>query len=338
MGGRASAVGRGASVVVEAGRFRPHLVRRTARRHSLRTEAALRSSKLLSPELAGHALGRFLALLRELGNVTTVELWQTPASPLPATPTIRLTGADIVRIGGIGVETAQAASMLAALGFAVKPAEEDALRVSPPWWRTDVTHEVDVIEEVLRIVGYGQIAPVTLPALPPLVPQTSVWDQEEQLRALLCAWGYDEVILDTFLLELASDRASVGDLVRVVNPPAGIDALRPMLLPNMLSAARYLPLLAPRRRLFEIGHVFRQAAGRPEERRAVAWLLLRGAGPESWLERDAPDALYRLKAECLAVLNSLGLRAVTESEDDLPFPFVVGQALRILDTQGQTLG
>ena len=89
---------------------------------------------------------------------------------------------------------------------------------------------------------------------------------------------------------------------------------------------------------FEIGHVFRQLAGGPEERHAVAWLLLRGAGPESWLDRDEPDELYRLKGEALAALNTLGLRVATESADGLPFPFVAGRAVRLLDMAGRTLG
>jgi phenylalanyl-tRNA synthetase beta chain len=154
----------------------------------------------------------------------------------------------------------------------------------------------------------------------------------------LCAWGYDEVILDSFLLEPASSLAGAEDLVRVVNPPAGTDILRPMLLPNMLSAARYLPLLTPRRRLFEIGHVFRQGVSGPEERRALAWLLLRGVGPESWLDGDKSDQLYQLKAEALAVLNTLGLRVATESAGELPFPFVAERGVRLLDAEGRTLG
>jgi phenylalanyl-tRNA synthetase beta chain len=339
MGGRASAVKRGASVVVEVGRFRQHLVRRTARRHGLLTESALRSSKLLPPDLAIQALRRFLALLCEHGDVATVELWHTPAPPTAALAPIHLAIADIVRVGGAHVEAEQAAAILSALGFAAEVIEGGAaISASTPWWRTDVAHPVDVIEEILRIRGYGQITAATLPSLPPSAPHPSVWDQEEQLRGLLCAWGYNEVILDSFLLDRAGDRVEDGELVRVANPPTGAHALRPMLLPNMLSAARYLPLLAPQRRLFEIGHVFRQAAGRPEERRAVAWLMLRGAGPDSWLDTHQPDELYRLKSESLAVLNSLGLRVATESEGELPFPFVAGRAVHLLDAAGRTLG
>jgi phenylalanyl-tRNA synthetase beta chain len=268
-----------------------------------------------------------------------VELWRTPAPPAPAPPAIRLGLADVARVGGVNMAAEQAVAILTALGFATDAVEEGtAISASAPWWRTDVTHPVDLIEEILRIVGYGQIVPATLPALPPPAPQANVWDQEEQLRALLCAWGYDEVILDSFLLERAGGLAEVEDLVRVANPPAGTDALRPALLPNMLGAARYLPLLAPRRRLFEIGHVFRRRGSGPEERRAVAWLLLRGAGRESWLDRDEPDELYRLKAEALAVLNTVGLHVAAESADQLIFPFVSGRAVRLLDAAGYTLG
>jgi phenylalanyl-tRNA synthetase beta chain len=339
VGGRASAADRGTSIVVEAGRFRPHLVRRTARHHGLLSEAALRSSKLLPPELAGLALGRFLALLREHGDVATAELWHTPAPPDPAPTPIRLGMDDLLRIGGADIGMQRAVAVLAALGFAVQVVEAGrAISASTPWWRTDVAHPVDLIEELLRIAGYQQIPPAMLPALPPSAPQASVWDQEERLRTLLCAWGYDEVILDSFLLDRAGGPGAAEDLVRVANAPAGTDALRSMLLPNMLSAARYLPLAAPRRRLFEIGHVFRRRAGGPEERRAVAWLLLRGAGPESWLDHDAPDELYRLKAEALAILNSLGLRVASEAAGRAPFPFLAEQAVCLLDAAGQTLG
>jgi phenylalanyl-tRNA synthetase beta chain len=339
MGGRASALERGACIVVEVGRFRPHLVRRTARRHGLLTEAALRGSKLLPPELAAQALGRFLALLREHGDIRAAELWQTPAPPTPAPAPIGLALADLVRVGGANVEAQQALSILRALGFAAEVVEEGAaISASPPWWRTDVAHPVDLIEEVLRIAGYARIPPAMLPALPPPAPQPSVWEQEEQLRGLLCAWGYDEIILDSFLLEHPGSLAEAEELVRVSNPPAGSDALRPMLLPNMLNAARYVPLLIPRRQLFEIGHVFRQGQGGPEERRALAWLLLRGGGPESWLDSDKPDELYRLKAEALAVLNSLGRPVTAEAAGEVPFPFVAGRGVRLLDSAGRTLG
>ena len=340
MGGRESAVelARG-DIVVEAGTFRPHLVRRTARRHGVHTDASSRSSKLLAPELAQRALRRFLALLTAYGQVAAVELWQagSPAPPAPAP--IELAERDIARIGGVAVAIQRASAILEALGFTVTLADRATMILAtPPWWRTDITHAADLIEEILRIVGYGQIEPRGLPALPLVAPSATIWDQEEQVRQLLCAWGYDEVILDTFLIDADAGVAARPDVVAVENPPAGNGILRPALLPNMLNAARYLPLHIPERRLFEVGHVFHAAGGLPVERRAVAWARLRGNGATSWLAREPSDLAYQLKAEALALLAALGVHVASESSDLLPDPFLQGSGIRLLDEEGQIVG
>lgn len=335
MGGRAAAVaGAPGEIVVEAGTFRPHLVRRCARHHGLHSEAALRSSKQLSPALAPVALARFLALLREHGEAGSVELRCSHPTPAPAEP-IRLAHADIGRLSGVTVPPPQAAAILGRLGCAVE-LEDDGTTIAavPPYWRSDLAHPADLIEEVIRVVGYEQIAPAPLSSLAPTAPAAGVWQQEEQLRGILSAWGYDEVILDSFLLDPPQALAGRPDLLRVANPPAGSDALRPALLPNMLGAARHLPLLAPRRRLYELGHVFRQAGDRAEERRAAAWLQLRAGRPD---DGGAAD-LYALKAEALAALAALGTPVAREELGDLPFPYLPGHGVRLLDAAGHELG
>jgi phenylalanyl-tRNA synthetase beta chain len=339
MGGRESAiVGTAGDIVVEAGCFRPHVVRRTARRHGVHTEASLRSSKLLPPELALHAQRRFLALLAAYGRVEAVELWQAGPPAPPAAAPIELAEADIARIGGIVLARDRADAILESLGFAVMPNDHaGTILATAPWWRTDITHAADLIEELMRIVGYRQIAPRALPVLPPAAPSATVWDQEEQARQLLCAWGYDEVILDTFLIAADAAVAARPDVVEVENPPAGNSVLRPSLLPNMLNAARFLPFHIPERRLFEVGHSFRAAGGAPQERRAVAWARMRGNGPTSWMPHAPSDLPYQLKAEALALLAALGVAVASESADALPYPFVQGSGIRLLDHQGQTV-
>jgi phenylalanyl-tRNA synthetase beta chain len=338
MGGRESAVGTGhGDIVVEAGTFRPHLVRRSARRHGIQSEASLRSSKLLPPELAPRALRRFLALLRTYGQVESVEMWQTPRVPAEQPP-IQLAYRDIARIGGVAVPTERAVTILDALGFTVAAADVGSTIVAtPPWWRTDIHHAADLIEEILRIVGYAQIEPRRLSALPPDAPTANAWGQEEQVRDLLCAWGCDEVILDTFLIDAAGRLAPRQDVVGVQNPPAGSGILRPSLLPNMLSAARFLPLHISERRLFEVGHIFHTIGGMPQEQRAVAWVLLRGSGTAGWGAEAASDMVYQLKAEALAVLAALGAQAMAESGEAIPYPFLPRQAIRLLDAHGQTV-
>lgn len=334
MGGAASAAGSGGDIVVEAGRFRPHLVRRTARRHGIATEASLRSSKLLPPGLVELALGRFLALLAEHGHAGGVELWRSGPVPEVLREAITLDEGDLRRIGGVRLPPERAIGILRSLGFADATRAGRRIAATPPWWRTDVGHPADLIEEILRIHGYARIPPAALPALAPAVPGAADWDQEEAVRGLLCAWGYDEVILDSFLM----DGAGGPEVLRVQNPPAGNGVLRPSLLPNMLSGARFLPFLMPERRLFEIGRTFHRVDGHPEERRAVAWTVLTGSGSVRWNATGHRPDYYAVKAEAEAVLRTLGVNASADVAEVAPFPFLPGRSARFVDERGRLAG
>jgi phenylalanyl-tRNA synthetase beta chain len=339
MGGGDSAVTTSSGdIVVEAGAFRPHLVRRTARRHQLATEASLRSSKLLPPELVTVALARFLALLIQYGQAEAVELWQTGSMPRRASQPINLAYKDIERIGGVRIPPAQAVQTLAALGFEAAPVDAGRTIVAtPPWWRTDVEHPADLVEELLRIAGYSRIPLATLPAMPRAALAAGAWEQEEQIRNLLCAWGYDEVILDTFLMDNGGGLGDRADALQVENPPAGQPTLRPSLLPNIVSAARFLPFLIPQRRLFEIGHTFHRNE-RAVEQRAAGWIVLQGSGAPGWNLANQPPDFYSIKAEAEAMLQMLGISVVPDTAGPVPFPFVPGKSCRFTDDRGEVAG
>lgn len=149
-----------------------------------------------------------------------------------------------------------------------------------------------MIEEILRIQGYSHSPPAALPALTRIVPAATTWKQEESVRGPLCAWGYDEVILDSFVTDENERQEAGRDTVSVENPPSGKGVLRPSVLPNMLSLARYLPFLVPERRLFEIGRTFHRVGGWPEERRTVAWMVIPVADQRAGTPKNvAPTAI-----------------------------------------------
>ncbi|MDQ3854906.1 MAG: hypothetical protein M3281_00755, partial [Chloroflexota bacterium] len=108
--------------------------------------------------------------------------------------------------------------------------------------------------------------------------------------------------------------------------------------PNMLSGARYLPLLVPERRLFELGRTFACEAGQPVERRTAAWLVLRGQGPLSWHRPDVSPDLYTLRAEATGVLGALGVPIALVPGGPAPFPFVPDRSLSLIDEQGRVAG
>jgi phenylalanyl-tRNA synthetase beta chain len=369
MGGDATKIGapRG-DIIVEAGNFRPALVRRTARRHGLMTEASQRSSKLLAPGLVPMALRRFLALLIQHGTAGEVTLWQAGSTPLCKSEPILLDYRDIERISGVRISIERARSILAFLGFKAEVIQDHKIAAVPPWWRTDVEHPADLIEEVLRIDGYSHIPLQRLESLPPrnsdrqgsldksgsydaasfaqavgeeapLNTSDSAWEQEEAVRNLLCAWGYDEAILDAFLIDHVGGFAERSDVVRAENPPASdLDILRPSLVPNLLSSARFLPFLLPQRRLFEVGRTFHSLGGQPVERRTATWVLMLGSGPASWHNPPLQPDFYTIKAEAEAMLEALGVHVSTDIPGSIPFPFLPGKSCCLVDQSGAVVG
>jgi phenylalanyl-tRNA synthetase beta chain len=340
MGGDATKiVTTGGDIIVEAGNFRPALVRRTARRHGLMTEASQRSSKLLAPGLAPVALQRFLALLMQYGTTGEITLWQAGSAPQRSIEPIVLEQQDIERISGVHISSEHARDILASLGFKAEIVQGRKIAAIPPWWRTDVEHPADLIEEVLRIDGYSHIPLQRLESLPLTNTSGSAWEQEEVVRNLLCAWGYDEAILDAFLVDQIGGMAERSDVVRAENPPASdLDILRPSLIPNLLSSARFLPFLLPQRRLFEVGRTFHSIEGQPGERRAAAWVLMLGSGPASWHNPALLPDFYTIKAEAEAMLEALGVHVSTDTSGSIPFPFLTGKSCCLADKSGTVVG
>ena len=340
MGGDATkVVSSSGDLIVEAGNFRPALVCRTARRHGLTTEASQRSSKLLAPGLVPVALQRFLTLLAHYGTVGETTLWQAGLAPQRTSESIVLDHRDIERMSGVQIAVERARDILVSLGFEVVMGQEQKISAVPPWWRTDIEHPADLIEEVLRIHGYSHIPLERLDSRALTNNFDNVWAQEEAVRNVLCAWGYDEAILDAFLVDRVGGFENRLDVVRVENSPVGdMDVLRPSLIPNLLSSTRFLPFLLPQRRLFEIGRTFHSVGGQPRERRTAAWVLMMGSGPSSWHNPTVQPDFYTIKAEAEAVLEALGIGVTADTSSTIPFPFLPGTSCCLTDKLGEMRG
>ena len=210
-------------VVIEAANFDPVSIGRTARRHRLPSEASRRFERGVDPAVARAAAQRAVDLLVEHagGTADPGQTWfdvaQAPAPVLlPAGAVLRRTGAEIAE--------AETVAALRAIGCTVAPGEEGLL-VLPPSWRRDLLEPVDVVEEVVRIVGYDRI-PSVLPVAPPGRGLTRPQRLRRSIGTVLAATGGTEV--QSYPL-VSADRQAVyspGPSMRVANP---LDASAPLL-------------------------------------------------------------------------------------------------------------
>jgi phenylalanyl-tRNA synthetase beta chain len=197
---------------------------------------------------------------RVLGDVVDAY----PGARPPAAIRVRLPRVQMLT--GVALDQATCRDALERLGFAVRSdtdgGPEAAFAATPPSPRADVTREVDVIEEILRVVGYEQV-PSTVPTLR-RAPGVRPADRGDAARRALAAAGASEAITYAFqsaarclaLGIAATDRRTQPIALR--NPmTTDQSVMRTSLLPNLLAAvARNQSFGRPDVALFEVGSVF----------------------------------------------------------------------------------
>ncbi|GAA4686920.1 phenylalanine--tRNA ligase subunit beta [Phytohabitans rumicis] len=262
MGGETSEVAPDTvDVLFEAAHWDPVMVSRTARRHKLFSEAAKRWERGVDPAVPLVALDRAVALLVEYGGGATdgtVLDIDHVVPPKPVSMPVDLPA----RRAGVAYPDSTVVSSLAAVGCRVSTG--DVLTVTPPTWRPDLTEPADLVEEVIRLDGYGNV-PSVLPVAPPGNGLTPTQRRRRSIARALAESGYVEVLSYPFVGPADVD----GPAVRLANPLSDEEPfLRTSLLP---------PLLATLRRnlgrghrdaaLYELGSVFlpRPGAGSPPE-------------------------------------------------------------------------
>jgi phenylalanyl-tRNA synthetase beta chain len=249
-------------VLLEAASFLALAVRRTARRLGLHSEASHRFERGVDPELAALASARAARLMCLTGGGRVVgELFDVyPGARSPASIAVRLPRVQMLT--GVALDLPTCRDALERLGFEVRVGSGEAFAATPPSARSDVAREVDVIEEILRVVGYEQV-PSTLPALRQ-APGVRPADRGDAARRALAATGASEAITYGFqsmarclaLGVAATDRRAQPIALR--NPmTTDQSVMRTSLLPNLLAAvARNQSFGRPDVALFEVGSVF----------------------------------------------------------------------------------
>ena len=261
MGGKESEVGPGTvNVLLESARFDPLTVRKTSRRLALRSDSSYRFERGMDPTLAEKASLRAAELIVQVaGGQIVGERHEGTEARRHEGNKIILRLSKIRSVLGIDVPANEAVDALGRLGFA--PAlKGDTIECTVPSWRLDVSIEVDLVEEVARVIGYDRI-PVKETIEVRVTPPQEELITLDQIRATLVAAGYFEALTfswvsdalkDDFVPENAKGLLRADQSVRADNAH-----LRPSVLPGLLEAVRRNESVGnARAKLFEIGSVF----------------------------------------------------------------------------------
>ena len=289
-------------VLLEAANWEPGIIRATSRALGLRTDASVRFSYGVDPNLTAPALVRAGELLKKAAGGTSEDgiIDVYPVSRMPVE--VSLDPKYVRGLLGVEIGTAQMRGFLEPLGFETAD-HNDSLIVTVPTRRSDVAGPEDLIEEIGRVYGYDRIQ-----SIPPILPiynekdwvrgdTDAAWDEYDVIKErmavahLLVGVGYSEVynyvfVPDETSMELSKPQSSDYRYLRT--------SLIPRLLVNVRDNLRYFDEV----RIFETGHVYDHVGTGKESLRLGLALARRSLGLDGDLFYELKGALDLLVQRC----------------------------------------
>lgn len=283
------------NVLLECAWFEPSVIRRTARRLGLKTDASYRFERGADPNDTTTVIELAARLIEETAGGTregdVIDVVAKPTEPKQ----LRLRAHRLHMASGGAVNIDYARTLFQRLGFEATPSGDD-LDLIVPTWRGDIFEEMDLIEEVLRFFGYNNVPH----ALPNLTSSTTrpyvLGDAEDRIRQIVVGSGLNEVVNYSFINPAYNPLFSSEQPILITNAlNENIAAMRLSIIPGLLESAAYNRSYGTRDgALFEVGRTYHRAGDGVSERHRVGMVMYGSIGTH-WGDAKRPVDFFDIK-------------------------------------------
>lgn len=315
-GGKSSGVkDTSTKIFLESAWFDAVSVRKTSKRHGLKTDASFRFERGTDPEITLIALKRAALLIQELGggqiSSSVSDIYPVPAKAFE----VEISFKNVTRLIGKEISKEEIKATLSGLGIKIVAQDQEGMKLEVPAFKVDVTREVDIIEEILRIHGYNNIEiPTQIRASLNTSQKPDKEVLQNQCADLLSSNGFFE-ILSNSLTKLAYS-AQPDFAVKILNPlSSDLDVMRQSLLFSGLEAISYNQ---NRRnsdlKLYEFGKVYNLDNENYKENQRLSIFLTGAKHAEHWESKSSPLGFYNIKSLVDLLVNRLNIKGLTSVE------------------------
>jgi phenylalanyl-tRNA synthetase beta chain len=318
------------NVFIESACFTSKGIRKTSTRHNLRTDAAKIFEKGADPNITEFAMKRAAALMRELagGAISNVTVDVYPKKV--KTAEIRLFYANVNSLIGMEIPEDDIHAILQAMDMEITPLDDESILVKVPTNKADVTREVDLIEEIVRIYGLNRVpVPSQIRSTVSYTEKPDKHKTKELISDFLASNGFNEM-MGLSLIEsrhfIGMDIANSNEFVYINNTSnIHLDIMRPdMLISGLVSVAHNLNRQQTNLSLFEFGKTYKKSEGTYKEDEFLTLFMTGKRNEESWLTNNKADkTFYDIKKPVIALLQRCGIQQyqVTELENSNKFAY-----------------
>lgn len=337
MGGENSEVSPATTdILLESAYFNPTSIRRTSKRLGLHTESSHRFERGTDVDMVPLALDRAAALIAELAGGRLARGVVDCYPQQLVRRTVMISASRTSQLLGFDIAADDICKRLKAIGLQcdlLVDRRDGAVKVEIPNFRPDLEREIDLIEEVARLIGYDRI-PVTMPVsrlnCQPLPISLAL---ERQVRDRMAFMGFAEVINYAFFNADCLNKLGLAEAdprrqnVQILNPLTEEQgSMRTTLVPSLLeTAARNLAYRSEDLALFELRPVFQPVAGAdlPCESLRLTALLCGRREPLGWAQSSARGDFFDMKGiveQLLAALRITGLSWRADHDESFYHP------------------
>lgn len=293
-------------IFLESAYFQPTIIGKTGRSYGLGSDSSYRFERGIDPTIQVLAIERATELLLEIvGGKPGPVIEVTNQEYLPQPAKINLRKERVAKILGLVISDRDIEKIMQRLGFSSDKIAE-GWEVTVPARRSDITIEVDLIEEIARLYGYDKLPLLQAASSLTINPRPETQINLAAVRHVLCDLGYNEVVTYSFIdKKLQSLFDPELKPVELVNPiSADMAVMRTNLWPGLVNTLIYNQNRQQSRvRLFEVGLRFIPEGSALLQQRMLSGLISGSAFPEQWGIPNREIDFFDLKGDLLNVFK-----------------------------------
>ena len=317
LGGKNSGVKETTSTLfLESAYFNPVSVRKTAKRHSISTDASFRFERGIDPTLTEYALKRAANLIIELaGGEITSDITDIYPKKLEDY-TVVLNYNKTAKIIGEDLPKETIKKILASLDIKINSVSDAGLGLTIPNYRVDVQREIDVIEEILRVYGYNNISfSKKLNASVANSPRNEDYKMQNIIGGLLTSLGFNEMMANSLTtpdyINLSNDLKEEFNITMLNPLSRDLSTMRQSLLFSGLEALSYnINRRSTDLKFYEFGKTYHKLPSGIEEHKHLSLFLTGNKVAESWTNPQKMSDFFLFKGYVEAILSRLGLEKI----------------------------
>ena len=294
------------NVLIESAYFLPRSIRKSSKILNIDTDAKFRFERGIDPLSIEQGLKKASNLIQEIcgGKVSEFDIQKIEKYE---NKSLEFNPAMFEKITGIKIEKDEMMKILNDLGFIIKENKKN-LQLKVPTWRPDISQEVDVVEELIRIKGYEKIELIE----PQKIRQKETLNKKQKLfhflQRAVASKGYLEAITWSFTYSRINQLfLEKNKEIKIVNPiSSDLDVLRSSIFSNLIiHLNKNLDRGFKDLSIFEIGPTF--FGKKPGEQQTVIGGLKSGKiFRQSWLEKERLVDVFDVKSDVIKSLVEAG--------------------------------